>query len=143
MAVTDRKDNCTLRDLLCGADLNEFNARRGRRNGKPVLAKPFDVKLNGLFDEFEDFVASFCHCHTTRQVRNMCAKTGFALFDDDGVFHNVILFQTRLFENAVKCPGRYVDIWFACHGHRSTLGLMFELAVATFRSSQVPAVFFE
>src|SRR5687767_12611775 len=89
-------------DLLCGADLDEFNA--GSRNGKAIVAKAFDVEFDSFLDELEDFVACFRNGHTTWKVRDMCAETGFALFNNDGVFHRVILFQTGLFENTVQRP---------------------------------------
>ena len=73
----------------------------------------------------------------------MCPEAGFALFDYDGVFHSDILFQPGLFENTVKRPWRNVDVWFASDRHGSTLLLMFELAVAAFRSRQIPTIFFE
>lgn len=101
------------------------------------------MEFNGLLDEFQDLVASFRNCHTARQIRNMCAKTGFALFNDDRVFHMVILFQTGLFENTVQRARWYVNVWFASNGHGSAFRLMFELAVAAFGASQVPAIIFE
>jgi hypothetical protein len=52
-------------NLLCGSYLDEFNAGRGSGNRKTVLAETFDVKLNSLLDELEDFVASFRDRHTT------------------------------------------------------------------------------
>jgi hypothetical protein len=70
-------------------------------------------------------------------------ETGFALFDHDGVFHKVILFQTGLFENVVKCPRRNVDVWFAGDGNGSAFRLMFELTVATLRSGKIPTIVFE
>jgi hypothetical protein len=130
-------------DLLCGADFDEFNAGRGSRNRKTVFAKAFDMEFNSFLDKFQDFVASFPNCHTTRQVGNMCAKTGFALLDNDGVFHSVILFQPGLFENAVQCARRHVDVWFAGDRHGSTFRWMFELAVTALCPRQVPPILFE
>lgn len=130
-------------DLLCGADFDEFNAGRGSRNGKAVFAEAFDVEFNSFLDELEDFVSCFRNCHTTRKIRDMCAKTRWALFDYDGVFHNEILFQTGLFENGVKRANRYVNIWFACHRNSAWSGRMFELPMTAFRSSQIPPVLFE
>jgi len=119
-------------DVLCGAYFDELNAGRRRRNGKAVFAQTFDVKLNGFLYECENFVTGFRNRHTTRQVGNMRPETGFTLFDHDCVFHNVILFQTGLFENGVKRGGRHVDVWFSANGHGATLRWMFELPVATF-----------
>ena len=73
--------------LLCGAYFDEFYGGRRSRNRKAVFAKTFDVELNGFLDEFENFVTGVRNCHTTRQVGNMRTKTGFALFNDDSVFH--------------------------------------------------------
>ena len=73
----------------------------------------------------------------------MCPKTGFSLFDHDGIFHMMILFQTGLFENAIKCSRRNVDVWLAGDRNCSAFRSMFELTVATFRPSQVPALVFE
>jgi hypothetical protein len=129
--------------LLCGANLDEFNAGRGSRNRKTIFSKAFDVELNSFLDEFEDFVASFRDRHTTRQIRNMRPEAGFTLFDYDCVFHKVILFQTGLFENAVERPRRHIDVWFASHGYSSSLRLVFELAMAASRPRQIPTIVLE
>ena len=73
----------------------------------------------------------------------MRAKTGFALFDDDRVFHTEILFQTGLFENGVKRAHGNVNIRFARNSHSATFRRMFELAMTTFRPGQVPTILFK
>jgi hypothetical protein len=130
-------------DLLCGADFDKFDAGCRGGNRKAIFAETFDVKLNSFLDELEDFIASFRDRHTTRQIRHMCPETGFALFYHDGIFHSDILFQSGLFENTVKRPWRNVDVGFASNRHSSALRLMFELAVATFRSRQMPTILFK
>ena len=101
------------------------------------------MEFNSFLDEFENLSARFCRCHAARQIGDVCAKTGFALFDDDGVFHNEILFQTGLFENGVERANRNVNVWFSSNGNRARFGRVFELTMATFRSSQVPSVLLE
>ena len=80
--------------------------------------------------ELEDFVACFRNRHTTRKIGNVCAKTGFALFDNNRVFHNEILFQTSLFENGVKRANGNVNVGFARNRYGATFSSMFELAMA-------------
>lgn len=48
-----------VRQTLRSTDFDEFNARRGMRNGKTVLAEAFNVEFYGFLDEFKDFIASF------------------------------------------------------------------------------------
>jgi hypothetical protein len=62
-------------------------------------------------------------------------ETGFALFNDDCVFHEVILFQSGLLENTVQSARRNVDIRCPGDGQGSALRLMFELAVTASGSS--------
>jgi|GraSoiStandDraft_4_1057263.scaffolds.fasta_scaffold2312220_1 hypothetical protein len=90
------------------------------------------MKLNGFLNEPEYFVASFRDCHAPWQVRDVRAKTAFALFDDDGVFHTEILFQTGLFENGVKRSNRNVNVWFTRNRHGTSFSRVFELPMAAF-----------
>lgn len=90
------------------------------------------MKFDGFLDEFQDLVPSFRDCDATWQIRNVRAETGFALFHDDRVFHKGILFQTGLFENAVKRTNGYVDIWFSRHRNSSAFRWMLQLTVTTF-----------
>jgi hypothetical protein len=65
----------------------------------------------------------------------MCAKTSFALFNNDRVFHNKILFQTSLFENGVKGADGHVNVWLPGNRHGAKFGRVFELAMTSFRPS--------
>ena len=51
-----------------------------------MLAKAFDVKLDGLLNELHRFVAAFTDSYAARKVRNVRTKRCFALLDDDDVF---------------------------------------------------------
>jgi hypothetical protein len=101
------------------------------------------VEFNSFLDKFQNFITSFRNRNTAGKIGDVCAKTGFALFNNDGVFHGVILFQSCLFENTVQRPSRHVDVWFACDSHRSAFRCVFELTVAAFRASQMPAIVFK
>ena len=101
------------------------------------------MEFDGFLYELEDFVACLRNRYTARKIGNVCAKTGFALFDNNCVFHTEILFQTGLFENGVKRANRNVNVRFARNRYGAWFSSMFELPMASFRPSQIPPVAFE
>jgi hypothetical protein len=68
-------------------DVHEFDVGSRRRRDETVLSQTFQVKLDGLANQDQRFLASLADRHATRKVRNMSPVGGLAFFDDDDVVH--------------------------------------------------------
>src|SRR2546421_10019205 len=74
----------------------------------------------------------------------MRPKTGFAFFDNDGVFYfRVPCFNSACFRMLLSVPGGTSIFGFPATVTRSALAGMFELTMASFRSRQIPIVVFK
>src|SRR6187401_1741557 len=78
-------------ELLGGTHFNECARRTRRRYRLAVLAKALDVKLDRLADELAYLGLALGSGDTPRKIRDVRAKTGFALFDDHEVLHGLLL----------------------------------------------------
>ena len=52
------------------------------------------MKLDGFVNECRDFCLGFAGRHSAGEVRDVCAKAGGAVFDDDEVLHGRSHFRT-------------------------------------------------
>src|SRR5437016_3715860 len=73
---------------LPGPYFDELAFGTRSRHGKAILLQAVDVKLDGLADKLEHFLAGLPHRHTARQVRDVGTPTRFASLDDHHVSHD-------------------------------------------------------
>jgi len=50
-----------------------------------MFTETFDVEFNCLMNQTKDFFFRLGSRNTARQIRHICTKTSFTLFDNDGV----------------------------------------------------------
>src|SRR5437660_2730817 len=73
---------------LPGPYFDELAFGTRSRHGKAILLQAVDVKLDGLADKLEHFLAGLPHRHTARQVRDVGTPTRFASLNDHHVTHH-------------------------------------------------------
>ncbi len=61
--------------------------------------KALKMQRYGLVNELNYFCPGFTHGNTSREVWNIRTKTLWTFFNDNSVFHMLILLQTGLFQD--------------------------------------------
>ena len=64
--------------------------------------------LNGFLNELDDFSSGLTNAYTSWEVWNVCTKTLWTLFDDNGVLRRLILLQTGLFLDIFERAGWHI-----------------------------------
>ena len=102
--------------------------------------KTLKVKLNCLPNKLECFGSCFPNSNTPGKIGNISTKTIWAFFNDDGVFHLLILLQPSLFLNAFQSTGRNFHTEFTSDSYSARFMGMLELAMASFNSDLPPTL---
>jgi len=76
--------------MQSGMNFHEFAERVRLRNGGSFILETFQMKLDGLANEPQDFLLGFARCDAAGQIRNVSSETLGTLLDDNHVAHWVI-----------------------------------------------------
>ena len=105
--------------------------------------EPLNVKLYCLLNKLNYFGSCFTDGNTPWKIGNISTKTFGTFFNDDSVFHCLILLQTGLFLNAFQCTGRNIHAEFARDSYGSWIMWMLELAMTPLYSDLRPTLSIE
>ena len=105
------------------------------------------MKLDGLSDEAADFVTTLADSDTAREIGNMSAPTRIAALNNDHVaksgHHGFSLLRPACFNTEFSVPGGTSKLGFPATVTVPGFARMLILSMATPRTGQTPAIFFE